>query len=196
MTPIGVALAGGDSRRMGSDKMALDLGGETLPALAAGRLAAVCSEVAIADRGRRLVPGYRSLEDAAVEGPAAGILGAARAYPGSLLLVLACDLPRIPVALLAELAASSDCDWAVPRWRRGLEPLCALYGPAALDALARLAARGLPAPHRLGDAGGLAIRYLDEPELARHGALEDLFLNVNTPADLARWRRLDPADAR
>ena len=46
-----------------------------LPALAAQRLVAVCAEVAVADRGRGLLPGLPSLPDGPGGGPAAGILG-------------------------------------------------------------------------------------------------------------------------
>src|SRR5262245_2895316 len=125
---VGVVLAGGSSQRMGRDKALLTVGGASLPARTAERLAAVCAEVAVADRGRRLVPDFPSLSDGPGRGPAAGILGAAAAYPGRPLLVLACDLPGVPAALLAELARSAACDLAIPRWRRGVEPLCAFYG--------------------------------------------------------------------
>ena len=181
--PVGVVLAGGASRRMGWDKAL-----SSLPASAAERLAAVCAEVAVADRGRGLLPGLPSLPDGPGRGPVAGILGAAAAYPGRPLLVLACDLPRVPVELLAELAALQPCDWAVPRWERGLEPLCALYAPTAL---ALLAETGLRAPHRLAGED-LAIRYLEGDDLERFGPPEEVFLNLNTPEDLARYTSNDP----
>ena len=38
------------------------------------------------------------------------------------------------------------------------------------------------------------MRFLDREALAEFGAPEDLFLNLNTPADLARWRQLEAAD--
>ena len=179
--PVGIVLAGGASRRMGWDKAL-----SSLPASAAERLAAVCAEVAVADRGRGLLPGLPSLPDGPGRGPVAGILGAAAAYPRRPLLVLACDLPRVPVALLAELAAAArlrDCDWAVPRWQHGLEPLCALYGTGAL---ALLASTGLLAPHRLAGEH-LAIRYLEGAELECFGPPEEVFLNLNTPEDLERY---------
>ena len=184
---IGLVLAGGESRRLGRDKARL--AGAALPRLAAARLAAVCAEVAVADRGRELVPGRPSLPDGPGRGPAAGILGGAAAYPGRPLLVLACDLPGVPAGLLAELARSGGADWAVPRWAGGLEPLCALYGPAALEALASRVAAGRFALHDLAGEGGLAIRYLEEEELRRFGDPGAIFLNLNTPDDLQRWRR-------
>jgi molybdopterin-guanine dinucleotide biosynthesis protein A len=177
-------LAGGASRRLGRDKASLVAGGETLAARAARKLSTVCAEVALADRGRRLIAGLPSLQDGPGEGPAAGILGAARAYPGRALLVLACDLPEVPESLLAALAAE-EADWAVPRREGRLEPLCARYGPAALAALAESVAAGDLAPHRLAGISTLAIRFLDD--FARFGDPGRMFLNLNDPADLARW---------
>lgn len=185
--PVGVVLAGGASRRMGHDKARLGVGGDSLAAGAARRLAEICAEVALADRGRGLVPGFASLADGPGKGPAAGILGAAAAYPARPLLVLACDLPAVPAALLAELARSWRYDWAVPRWRGNVEPLCALYGPAALAALRERVERGLHAPHRLAEDGRLAVRYLEGELLARFGPPAEVFINLNTPQDVERY---------
>ena len=189
--PVGVVLAGGSSRRMGRDKTLLASGGESLPARAAQRLAAVCAEVAVADRGRGLLPGLPALPDGPGRGPAAGILGAAAAYPGRRLLVLACDLPRVPEELLAALAHPAGADWVVPRWREGVEPLCALYGPAALAALERRIARGLFALHSLAEED-LDVRILEGGELARFGDPGEIFLNLNAPED---WERYVASDA-
>jgi molybdenum cofactor guanylyltransferase len=187
---VGLVLAGGTSRRLGSDKALLEIPIDgvpiPLPALAALRLSTVCAEVAVADRGRQLVPDLPSLLDGPGRGPAAGILGAAAAYPGGRLLVLACDLPRVPAALLAELARPEGSDWVVPRWTGRVEPLCALYGPAALAALADRVARGLLGPHGLTDEPSLTVRYLEGDRLARFGAPQEIFLNLNTPEDLER----------
>jgi molybdopterin-guanine dinucleotide biosynthesis protein A len=187
--PVGIVLAGGASSRMGRDKARLVSGGESLPALAARRLAAVCAEVAVADGGRGLLPALTSLPDGPCRGPAAGILGAAAAYPGRWLLVLACDLPRVPAALLVELARFSRVeaiDWAVPRWSGGVEPLCAFYGPAALAALATRVARGRFALHSLLEEK-LAVRVLEGEELAGFGEPGEIFLNLNTPEDWERY---------
>ncbi|PYQ61250.1 MAG: hypothetical protein DMF53_15460 [Acidobacteria bacterium] len=193
--PVGVVLAGGSSRRMGRDKTLLAAGGESLPATAARRLAAVCAEVAVADRGRGLLPGLPSLPDGPGRGPAAGILGGAAAYPGRRLLVLACDLPRVPEALLAALVRPPKTDWVVPRWREGVEPLCALYGPAALAALGRRVARGLFALHELAEED-LAVRILEEVEIARFGDPGEIFLNLNAPEDWERYVASDSISRR
>ncbi|HEY2295508.1 MAG TPA: molybdenum cofactor guanylyltransferase [Thermoanaerobaculia bacterium] len=193
--PVGVVLAGGSSRRMGRDKTLLTSGGESLPAMATRRLAAVCAEVAVADRGRGLLPGVPSLPDGPGRGPAAGILGAAEVYPGRRLLVLACDLPRVPEGLLAALADPLAADWVVPRWREGVEPLCALYGPAALAALGRRIARGLFALHELAEED-LAVCILEGEGLARFGDPEEIFLNLNAPEDWERYVASDSISRR
>ena len=170
---VGVVLAGGASTRMGRDKALLEIEGETLVAGATRRLGEVCDEVLIADAGRGLLPG--SVPDGPGEGPAAGILGAARARPRERLLVLAVDLPKVPVSLLGELARS-EADLAIPRWEAGVEPLCALYGPAALAALEERVGRGQLDLRTLAETPGLRVIYLEGPG--------EVFLNVNRPEDL------------
>ena len=174
---------------MGHDKAGIVLDGETLAARAAARLAAVCPDVAVADAGRGIVPGRPSFPDGPGEGPAAGILGAARAFPGRSLLVLACDLPGVPVPLLAELAASESFDGAFPRWNGRVEPLCALYAPAALAALEDQVAKGLFGPHRLTERGDLTFRLLEGEALTRFGRPEEVFVNLNEPGEVERWVR-------
>lgn len=186
--PVGVVLAGGASRRLGEDKALLAADGMSLAARAAGKLRAVCPEVAVADGGRAVVPGLPSLPDGPGRGPAAGVLGGAAAYPGRALLVLACDLPEVPTALLAELLVSGKGDWVVPRWDGRLEPLCALYRPAALAALARRVSAGEHALHRLLQEPRITAELVEGDSLARFGPPTRLFLNLNTPEDLARWR--------
>lgn len=201
---IGIVLAGGASTRMGRDKGGLELEGESLAAGAARRLAAVCPDIALADRGRRLVPGLPSLPDGPGRGPAAGLLGAARAYPGRPLLALACDLPHVPVPLLAELARTfqaEDADWVLPRWQGGSEPLCALWGARALALLETRVARGIYALWSLAGEADLAVRWLEGDLLAAFGPPEEAFLNVNTPEELERararhrLRRLNPGSS-
>jgi molybdopterin-guanine dinucleotide biosynthesis protein A len=75
-------------------------------------------------------------------------------------------------------------DWVVPRWNGGLEPLCAVWGPAALAVLAERVERGLYALHPLSGDARLSVRYLEGDRLAAVGRPEEMFRNVNSPADL------------
>jgi molybdopterin-guanine dinucleotide biosynthesis protein A len=169
---------------MGRDKALLEIEGETLVARAARRLAEVCGEVLIADGGRSIGGiGPASISDGPGRGPAAGLLGAARARPGRSLLVLAVDLPFVPVPLLEELARS-EADLAIPRWAGGVEPLCALYGPAALAVLDERVGQGRLDLWSLPEIPGLAVRWLGEEELLRFGEPAKMFLNLNRPEDL------------
>jgi molybdopterin-guanine dinucleotide biosynthesis protein A len=181
----GIVLAGGRSTRMGRDKALLVMAGETLVARAVRRLRAVCAETAVADGGRRLLAGVESLPDGPGAGPAAGILGAAARFPGRPLLVVACDLPDLPIALLAALAqAPAPEALVVPRWAGGIEPLCARYGASALAALARRVEAGEMALHPLAESPGVAVRFLEGGELAAFGDPAVLFHNLNRPEDL------------
>ena len=185
---VGVVLAGGRSSRLGQDKTRLELNGRTLAAATADRLGLVCGEVLLADNDRGLIEGLPSVPDARAAGPAGGILGAAAARPGRDLLVVACDLPNVTAGLLAAIASVNDGDWVVPRWSRGIEPLCALYRPSALMVLARLAESGIFAPHRMLDEPTVGVQFIDESVLAEFGSPEHLFLNINTPEQLTRLK--------
>jgi molybdopterin-guanine dinucleotide biosynthesis protein A len=166
---------------MGRDKAFLEIEGETLLDRAVRRLVEVCDEVLIADAGRGLAPG--SIPDGPGHGPAAGLLGAARARPGRALLVLAVDLPFVPVPLLEELARS-EADLALPGWSEGVEPLCALYGTVALALLEERVGQGRLDLWSLPEEPGLKVRRLGEKELSRFGDPARMFLNLNRPEDL------------
>ena len=192
-------MAGGRSRRMGRNKARLRLGGASLLERAVAGLTEVAGEVLVADRGLGLsaedeLPECRSIRDGPGAGPAAGILGAAAERPGCDLLVLACDLPEISAALLRHLAEPIEQDVHLPRWSRGIEPLCALYRPAALAHMLAEVQAGRLALHAMLRQRRFRIRYLEGRRLDAFGPPERLFLNLNTPEDLERRTRLDGSE--
>ena len=203
---VGVVLAGGEGRRLGGNKAVLRLPGSrpgepgpTLVDWAVTRLAAIerVGEVVIAasDFGAELGPVDPGLRvsvapDGPGSGPAAGVLGAVRSRPGHRLLVLACDLPLVPVDLLGDLAGS-DAELAPaatdPGDPRSMNPTCALWAPPALERLATRIEDGDNRLYPLTRCAGLRV----EPVAAgRYGDAEDILLNVNTAADWERARRL------
>jgi len=166
---------------MGRDKATLVYAGETLATRAARKLAAVTDTVLIADRGRGTAPGYPSIEDGPGVGPAAGILGAAARHPNASLLVLACDLPHVPLELLRALVSlDPGADLIVPRSSQGLEPLCALYRPRALAALATCVEAGEMALHPLAGREGLRVMVWEVGEEFGEAA----FVNWNRGGDV------------
>ena len=189
----GAVLAGGLSTRLGVDKATLDLGGLTLVARALEALARFTTPVVLADGDKGLT--QASVADGPGAGPAAGILGAASTLPGRSLLVLACDLPLVPLDLLDALARAHESlpatpDLIVPRWEGQLEPLCAIYRPTALARLEQLVGRGILAPHKLTDEPEIRVHYLEGAELERLGDPREMFANVNRERDLERVARL------
>jgi molybdopterin-guanine dinucleotide biosynthesis protein A len=185
---VGLALAGGESRRMGRDKAFLPWAGEDLLGHTLARLRAVVSEVRIvsgpeARHAERGVP----VDTDAGTGALAGVLAGLSAARGRAGLVLAVDLPLVPSALLARLLERAHgVDAVVPISPRGEEPLCALYGPACLEPIRRRTERGdLRMTAFWPD---VRVRRLEPGEIADLGDPELLFLNVNTPPDFERAR--------
>jgi molybdopterin-guanine dinucleotide biosynthesis protein A len=184
---VGVVLAGGESRRMGTDKALLPWRDGTLASFAHARLAAVCRHVVACDRGRQVLFGTRSVSDGPGAGPAAGLLGAAAVFPDQPLLVLACDLPGVPSAFLRVLLEHAPgADLVVPVSPRGPEPLVGFYGPAALTALAQAVENRRFALHPLVTNPALRVVLLGGEVLERFGPPDELFRNVNTAEDYGR----------
>lgn len=203
---VGVVLAGGKGSRLGRSKAGLRLpgsqaeeSGPTLVEWAVARLAAIdrVGEVVIAagnagieaaSTDRRIPVSFET--DGPGSGPAAGVLGAARARPGRHLLVLACDLPLVPADLLSDLAASgADLAPAAtdPSDPRSMNPTCALWTPPALEGLAARVEEGDNRLYPLTRCAGLRVEPFDA---GRFGDPQDVLLNVNTAADWERARRL------
>lgn len=184
-------LAGGASVRMGMDKAAVDVGGESLlmhvcraveeaglPVCVIGRppddpaLVKLGGAVAVADE----VPGL---------GPIGGLLTALRSAPENVdLLLTACDLPLVEPAQFTWLAnfasaqGTSAADGIVPLWKGRPEPLFALYRRSIIPMVERHIAMRRYGMQDLVQAGAFikvslppehmaAIRDVDTPEELR-----------------------------
>ncbi len=180
----GLVLAGGESRRMGSDKAALKSGGKTQLARAVALLERHLDKVFVSTRaGQAHDPvraGFEQIVDAYEDlGPIAGILSAMDARPGQSWLVLACDLPNIDDATIAYLVENADDSSPATAYVSvvdGLpEPLCAIWRPAARPVIEQFLADGYKCPRKM--LINSATRLLEQPS---PGALH----NINTPEDL------------
>ncbi len=186
----GLLLAGGKSSRMGRDKASMIFGsdGLTQARRALRLLGALCERTYISLREGQSVPeggeGAPVLHDSGdAEGPLCGILAAFREAPAAAWLVMACDLPFIASEVLARLV---ECHREQPgqpfvayaNSHDGLpEPLCAIYGPAALPILQKHAARGNFSPRRIMTEENAVLLHLPNGSAAT-------LVNINTPQDM------------
>ena len=200
-----IVLAGGPSRRMGRPKALLRIGGDSLVARVVAAAVQVVDEVLVVTRGplaasvAHVVPASVRIvrDDRRLQSPLVGLLAGAECARSAYVAALGCDLPFLRPAILRRLfrdAARRDA--AVPRWENGMiEPLVAVYRRRALAAASRdtLAQGGRSNQDMLDRLRRVAwvpmsqLRRLD-PDLRS-------FLNVNSPADLARARALSPRRA-
>ncbi|HWP37190.1 MAG TPA: molybdenum cofactor guanylyltransferase [Gemmatimonadales bacterium] len=139
-------------------------------------------------------PGLKVIPDILPgRGSLGGIYTAVMAGEGPVLLV-AWDMPFVPVALLQALVAGADgYDVFLPEsgGKRGLEPLCGVYGPGCAAAIRdRLDQEDYRA---IGFHERVRVGTLALADVSAHGAPEQLFFNVNTAQDLAEaegmWQR-------
>jgi molybdopterin-guanine dinucleotide biosynthesis protein A len=187
-----VILAGGKSSRLGRDKASELLLGRTLLQRVIDRFDGLVDEyVVVRARGQTLPPiaaPYRIevVEDLYPEtGPLGGIytgLGAMRAPHA---VVVACDMPLLQPALIAELLRlAPEHDLVVPVSEDFPQPLCAAYSKAFIDA----AKRQLDAGNYKITAvfGALKPLYLRPDDLRRFDPEGLSFQNVNREEDLQR----------
>lgn len=188
MTLTGVILAGGLSTRYGGLPKGLERihGVRIIDRVRAALEPAVDDLLLIAndDGAADWLPGVRCASDVLRQvGSVAGI-HAALVHAGAPVLVVAWDMPFVPTGLLRALRdAGQDADVAVPESdsRRGLEPLCAYYGPACVPAIERRIA----ADDRrvIGFYDDVRVARLPVAEVTRFGDPARLFMNVNTPEE-------------
>lgn len=138
----GVVLAGGQSRRMGQPKAALEIGGEPLLRRVVRRLGAALPDVLVVGPAElaSLVPGVDVIPDTRpAAGPLAGLeaaLGYLAGLPGTphrRAFVVACDMPFVAPPLVRAMvlfaaAEASAAEVVALRGERGPEPLHAVYG--------------------------------------------------------------------
>ncbi len=193
----GIVLAGGDSRRLGTDKALLRFGGRPLLAIVVERLAGVCREVVVAygDAAREAsspLPARIVADAFPGQGPLAGLEAGLRAISGDFALVVACDMPFLNPGLLAYMAGLPRRYQAlVPRVRGRWHPLHAIYARSSLPIIQHLLTRGRNSLKGL--LAQLDVCPLSEEELGRFDPLRLSLFNLNGPRDLARarilWRR-------
>ncbi len=185
-------LAGGSSRRMGRDKLALEVGGLPLLVRAVEALASSCREVLVVGEKGQLPPGVRRIagERPGGQGPLAGLEAGLAAARNPLVFVAAGDMPFLPgplvVYLLGRLERGGLCA-VVPRYRGRMHPLCAAYHRGLLPRVGPALDGGVRAVHTFVESLD-GVEYAGEEELRRFGDPDLFLMSVNTAEDLERAR--------
>ncbi len=186
----GVILTGGKSTRMGRDKAALTLDGQSLFERIHQVFSQVCAQVQIA--GNRPDLATETLPAFADSYPGSSLGGLHNALTNAQtewVLVLPCDLPYPSAQLLQTLLAGRDGVQAViPQTGQGIEPLVACYHRSILPLIeSRLQHKQLRLIDLLDD---LKICYLDEKSLP--AGWRRALINLNHPQDVERLHSPPP----
>ena len=190
-----VIQAGGESRRMGTDKALMPFLGQPLITRLLSRLAWIADEVIVTSNQpenylflglspvRDLLPGFGAL---------GGLYTALSAARHPYVAVVACDMPfASPELLLVELATLREAgvDALVPRAEGGTEPFHAVYRAEVCLPYVREA---IEVGKRRVDAWfeRVQIRYLEFEEMLPYDPDQLAFMNINTPEELQEAEKI------
>ncbi|OPZ74895.1 MAG: Molybdenum cofactor guanylyltransferase [Firmicutes bacterium ADurb.Bin456] len=192
----GVILAGGKSKRMGSDKAFLEVGEAAMIKQVASELKKVCNEVLIAggtkENGELL--GLNVIPDRIPgRGPLSGIHAALLGAANPKCLVTACDMPFVTAALALFMINQADgYDVAVPTHGIHMQPLFAVYDRNCVTPIEQALLnnrRKVAAFYPL-----VRVNYVNEKYLRAIADIDLAFFNVNTPDDLEKARAMAVRD--
>jgi molybdopterin-guanine dinucleotide biosynthesis protein A len=189
----GFILAGGESRRMGTDKSRLVLEGQSFVERIAGEMHAVTPSVRIVGN---LIPALEPDDPLTLPkipdvyphwGALGGVHAALSACSAEWAMVVACDFPYVTSDLFLRLASvSKDYDAVAPIQSDDIpQPLCALYRVVpCLDRADQLIKSGERKPIALLQS--MRTRWVLFNELSDLDDAALFFDNINTPEDYAR----------
>lgn len=174
---------------MGEPKALVELAGRPLVAHAVAAVTEAGLDPVVVAKPDSPVPdlGVTVLDEPAEpRHPLCGIVAALR-YAGTRpVVVIGCDMPFVPPALLSTFGRLAD-PVAVARVDGEIEPLLGRYEPAVEPALLA----SLKAGTALREAiAALHPRLVTESDLAAYGEPKRIAFNVNSPQDLALARSL------
>jgi molybdopterin-guanine dinucleotide biosynthesis protein A len=190
----GAILAGGESRRMGRDKLLLSLGGRPILDRIEAALAPLSRPIRLIGRDEVPGPARRSLTPRndifPGLGPLSGIHTALAVAESPAIIVVACDLPFVTTAFLTGLLErlTSEVDAVVPCPASGPVPVCAVYRASIVaEAESRIRRRDLATR---GFVDAVRTRFVAGRDLEELDPDDRCLLNLNTPADYETALRL------
>lgn len=191
----GLVVAGGQSRRMGTDKRQLLIEGQTWLQRIVQRLSEVVDPVVVAlGEGDSSLPWYPEalvVRDRVLgEGPLRGIEAGLAALQDrcECVFITSCDVPLIRAAVISRMIAAlpRDFDAVVVRQAHRAQPFCGVYRVTVLPTITRALVQGERRLYRWLES--LQVSWI-EGELLRDvdPELESL-QDFDTPEEAASWR--------
>lgn len=178
-----IILAGGKSKRMGTDKALLELEGTTLLERAIKLCKPLSSELLISSNNESHAAfNYPVIEDEFKNcGPMGGIYSGVKQSGTEWNLVLSVDVAFVDAPFLQFLLQNTgDFDAVVPFTEKGAEPLIALYNVSCIPAMEQLLKEG---DYRMRNLlKKVNTNWLDAADFIRKN--NRLFTNLNRPEDL------------
>jgi molybdopterin-guanine dinucleotide biosynthesis protein A len=181
----GIILAGGENRRMGTDKAFLEINGrpliEHILAVFAGLFKKTIVVTNTPDRYRNY--SVEVTNDALdIRGSLTGIYSGLLRSTDEYNFVAACDMPFLNsrlISYMGEIAAGQDA--VVPQFSGFLEPLHAIYHRGTLPIIEAQIRKQDRRIRGLFDH--IQVRYVTEEEIVRFDPLKRSFRNINTPKE-------------
>lgn len=191
MVTTGIILAGGRSSRMGAEKALLSAGGEPLILRAVNTLTPLCAKILISTNSPELFSAFNLTtvtDHTANLGPLAGIVSALEQSETEANIVIAVDMPGVTTRFLSHLLEFFPRhSGVIPVSETGLiQPLCGVYSASLLPALKELLRSNRLAAAAVTDiADVLKVQVIPDTP----GYSDEMFANLNTPADMEKWRK-------
>ena len=187
-TIAGFILAGGESRRMGTDKSRLVLNGKSFVERIAAELETVTNTVTVVGKETTSTAPLRHVPDIFPKwGALGGVHTALASCEAEWCLIVACDFPFVTAELFARLASlCEDFEAVAPIQSDGIpQPLCSLYQTErCLERAEELINSGERKPIALLQS--VRTRWVPFAELQDLPGAERYFDNINTPEDYDR----------
>lgn len=183
----GILLAGGMSRRMGSEKGILRIGDALLYEYPLRVLEMLCDEILISTCKKSMfpVPYPKVCDEIQGIGPLGGIYSCLKRSSNDLNLVLSYDMPLVNDSLFRLLMGKKEqYDVVLPAMQESLpEPLCGLYSKNVIGLMEQMIKeQDFAVHHLLTRCRSGIIQISEEMECWQ----AELFMNINRKEDLHR----------
>lgn len=173
----GVVMAGGKSKRMGTDKGLMNFNGRPMVSYAIELFSDLFSQVMISSNNDEYEKfGLPVISDVHKNcGPLCGLHAVLTQITTDKVFVISCDMPFVTRGTIEEILLCQEACIAVASHSEFLEPLCGIYSKALL----------LDMNNRIKNGNFKMYRFIKEQKLVKYVNVNPAqFININSPDDV------------